>query len=354
MENMFDQLFNQDFIALLTESGIKIGLILLLAFFVRSSAGKAIELKIKGLKSVKNNDHQNKRMMTFLTLANNVLNIVVWSVAVVVILGELGIDTNAMVAGLATVGLTLGIASRSLLGDLFAGVSLLSEDLIAIGDTITVGEHSGTVENMSLRYTQIRKLSGELRNIPNSELTNFGNHNRDFSVAVVTLGLSYEQNHEDALLVMEEVASLWARDNDDIILEHPKVQAITEFGLNDLKARILVKLKPGKHWNAEREIRSLIKIKFEERNVEMPFPTNVMLMRNQAPPDIKIDTDEMDIMPKPGSEEELSDPNLSAMVMQREIKRMAGAMGKMKNLLDNTEDPKKKDDTGDTTDSTQN
>ncbi|MCH8288281.1 MAG: hypothetical protein IID12_04145 [Candidatus Marinimicrobia bacterium] len=67
----------------------------------------------------------------------------------------------------------------------------------------------------------------------------------------------------------------------------------------------------------------------------MPFARNVLYIHSEESPNLEIDTNELDILPEPGSEEELNDPSLKNMVMQRETKKMVGAMGKLNNLLEN-------------------
>ena len=241
-------------------------------------------------------------------------------------------------------GIALGLAAQSMIRDLIAGFLLILENLILVGDSIVVGNIKGTVEQVGIRYTKIRLFSGELRIVPNSELSNFGNKNRGFMRVIVEVGLAYEQDLEKALLVMMEAASIWAKDNSEIIIEPPSVQAITEFGDSALLARIIAKVKPGKQGDAERTIRTLLKQKFDERNVDMPFPTRKLYLHTQKSQDFNINVENLDILSEPGSKEEIENHSPKGMVLEREVKKMSGAMNKLKNMFknDDSSDKKKK------------
>ena len=104
---------------------------------------------------------------------------------VVVILQEIGIDVRALLVSAGVVGVAIGLGAQSLIRDVIMGFFILLENLIAVGDVIEVGPHTGVVESVGLRVTKIRKFSGELRIIPNGELTAFGHHTAGWARLVV-------------------------------------------------------------------------------------------------------------------------------------------------------------------------
>ncbi|MCH7494518.1 MAG: mechanosensitive ion channel family protein [Candidatus Marinimicrobia bacterium] len=335
MDEMINTLLSEELIIRYIGVGLKILLIGLVAFIIAGFINRRLNSRLRDLKLSHEEGKTLEKSLTIIPILQNLIKISVWSLAGVLILGELGINTAALIAGIGMFGIAIGFAAQSIIKDLIAGFLLILENLISVGDLINVGGIKGTVEKVGIRYTQVRLFSGELRNIPNSELSNFGNLNKGFMRVIVNVGLAYEQDFEKALQVMGEVASLWARENHDIIIEHPTVQAITEFGASELTARIIAKVKPGKQGEAEREIRRLLKQRFDLRNVDMPFARNVLYIHTEESANLEIDTNELDILPEPGSEEELNDPSLKSMVLQRETKKMVGAMGKLNNLLEN-------------------
>ena len=335
MNEMINALLSEELIMKYIGTGLKILLIGFAASALSGFINRKLESRLRDLKLSHEEVGTLEKSLTIIPILQNLVKISIWIIAGVLILGELGINTSALIAGIGMFGIAIGFAAQSIIKDLIAGFLLILENLISVGDSIKVGDVKGTVENVGIRYTQVRLFSGELRNIPNSELSNFGNLNKGFMRVIVNVGLAYEQEFEKALQVMAEVASLWARENQDIIIEHPTVQAITEFGASELTARIIAKVKPGKQGDAEREIRRLLIQRFELRNVDMPFPRNVVYIHTEKSPNLEIDTNELDILPEPGSVEELNDPALKNMVMERETKKMVGAMDKLNNLLEN-------------------
>jgi len=92
---------------------------------------------------------------------------------------------------------------------------------------------------------------------------------------------------------------------------------------------------------AERAIRSLLKQKFDERNVDMPYPKGQLYLHTQDSPDLNINVENLDILPEPGSKEELEDASMKGMVMEREVKKMSGAMEKLNKMLNNIDSPDK-------------
>jgi len=313
---------------------LKILLIVIVAFVVSGIFKRALHSRLDHLKSRQSDVNENDKGVTIIPILQNLINMGIWTIAGILILGEMGINTSALIAGLGMFGIAMGLAAQSIIKDLIAGVLLIIENLISVGDSINVGGVSGTVEKVGIRYIQVRLFSGELRNIPSSELSNFGNKSKGYMRVIVNVGLAYEQDIEKALHVMEEAASLWARENHERIIEHPAVQAITEFGASEVTARIIATVKPGEQGGAERELRMILKQRFDARNVDIPFARNVLYMHSMDPQDLEINTENLDIIPESGSKEELNDPSLHGMVFERETKKMAGAINNLNNLLD--------------------
>ena len=341
MTELINILLDEENILALLRSSVRIILILVIARIAYSLINKGFRTRLKRFQESADSSRDADKSLTLIPIFQNILKIGMGSIAGILILGELGINTAALIAGIGMFGLALGLAAQSIIKDLIAGFLLIIENLISVGDSIVVGNIKGTVEKVGIRYTQIRLFSGELRIVPNSELSNFGNKNKGFMRVIVEVGLAYEQDLEKALLVMQEVASLWARDNSEIIIEHPSVQAITKFGDSALLARIVATVKPGEQSNAERTIRTLLKQKFDERNVDMPYPRGLLYVHTQDSQDFNINVENLDILPKPGSKEELEDASLKGMVMEREVKKMSGAMEKLNNMLNNIDSPDK-------------
>lgn len=115
------------------------------------------------------------RRRTLESLLENLIRYVVYVVALTMILRELHVDATAILASAGVVGLAVGLGAQSLIRDVIAGFFLISEGLIHVGDVITFDSHTGAVERVNIRTTQIRTADGEVWTIPNGRLEVFGN-----------------------------------------------------------------------------------------------------------------------------------------------------------------------------------
>ena len=261
---------------------ITIIIILMVAKIALSVINKLIEKSLTPLKKSKNYKKRISRANTLIPLLQSVSKYVIYFITGVIVLKELGIDTTAIIASAGVVGLAIGFGAQSLVKDVISGAFLLFEGVISVGDSINVGEHSGTVEVIGLRSIHLRKFSGELRVIPYGEVVSFGNFNRGYMRAIVEVGVAYEQDIERGMKALEKIADKWAEENKDIVLESPIVQGVLSLGSSDVTLRIVIKVKPMTHWGAERELKRRIKDIFDKKGIEIPFPRQVVYLRKEG------------------------------------------------------------------------
>lgn len=101
---------------------------------------------------------------------NVLVNVVVWLLAAILILDNLGVNVTALVAGLGVGGIAIGLAAQGIFSDLFAALAILFDRPFRVGDTISYGTSTGTVEHIGLKTTRIRSLSGEQLVMANTKL----------------------------------------------------------------------------------------------------------------------------------------------------------------------------------------
>ena len=260
---------------------ISIIIILVVTKIALSIINKLIEKSLTPLKKSKNYQKRISRANTLIPLLQSISKYVIYFIAVVMVLKELGVDTTAIIASAGVVGLAIGFGAQSFVKDIISGAFLLFEGVISVGDSVNISEHSGTVEVISLRNIHLRKFSGELRVIPYGEVASFGNFNRGYMRAVVEVGIAYEQDVERGMKALEEIANKWAEENKDIVLEPPIIQGVLSLGSSDVTLRIAIKVKPMTHWGAERELKRRIKDTFDKKGIEIPFPRQVVYLRRE-------------------------------------------------------------------------
>jgi small conductance mechanosensitive channel len=260
---------------------ITIIIILVVAKIALSIIYKLIEKSLTPLKKSKNYQKRISRANTLIPLLQSISKYVIYFIAGVMVLKELGVDTTAIIASAGVVGLAIGFGAQSLVKDVLSGAFLLFEGIISVGDSVNVGEHSGTVEVIGLRNIHLRKYSGELRVIPYGEVASFGNFNKGYMRAIVKVGVAYEQDVEKGMKTLEEIADKWAEENKDIVLEAPIVQGVLSLGSSEVTLRVSIKVKPMTHWGAERELKRRIKDTFDKKGIEIPFPRQVVYLRRE-------------------------------------------------------------------------
>jgi small-conductance mechanosensitive channel len=216
---------------------------------------------------------KRQRAVTLGNLLESVAGYVVWAVAAIMILAEVGLDVGALLATAGIAGLAIGFGAQTLVKDVIGGIFLLFDDVIHVGDLVTISGHTGTVEKIGVRLIRLRKFDGELVMIPAGEVRIFGNKSIEWARAVVPVGLSYEQDIDAIVPIIEKVANEWAAVHEDILLdESPQVQGLMDFGDSSVTARIAVRVQPGEQFAAERDLRMRLKRTFDEQGVEIPFP----------------------------------------------------------------------------------
>ena len=225
---------------------------------------------------------RRQRALTVSNLISSAARYIIWPVALIMLLSEIAIDVSALIATAGVAGLAIGFGAQTLVKDVISGIFLLFDDTIHVGDRIQVKGDYCTVEYIGVRLIKARKFDGELLMIPAGELRIFGNTSIGFARVIVNVGVSYEQDIETILPVMERVAGRWAAEHPDILVEEePTVQAINNFGESSIDLRILIQVKPGEQFQAERDLRRQLKKEFDRLNIEIPFPRRTVYMRQE-------------------------------------------------------------------------
>jgi small conductance mechanosensitive channel len=199
-----------------------------------------------------------QRATTLAGVAASTLRVAVWTVAVLLIAGELGLNLGPLLAGAGIVGLALAFGAQSLVKDFVSGFFILAEDQYGVGDLITVGTVTGTVEEVNLRITSIRANDGTVWFVPNGEIRMVGNAAKDWAKAVVDVVVPKGADLARAIAsITDEVETLagdeaWA----EALVDKPQVLGVETMGTDGLTVRVEVKTAPGNRNRVARELRT--------------------------------------------------------------------------------------------------
>lgn len=235
-----------------------------------------IERMLRPLEGATDYSARVQRARTMGPLLSSATRYVVAFIVGVVVLQELGIDVRALIVSAGVVGLAVGLGAQSLIKDVITGFFILFENLIAVGDVIEVGPHVGVVEAVGLRVTKIRKFSGELRVVPNGELTAFGHHSAGWARAVVEVGIGYDQEVGRALEVLEGVGRAFCDAHPGHVLEPAAAEGILRFGESDVVLRLHARVDAARKSPLELELRRRVKEGLEAAGIRIPYPQRIV------------------------------------------------------------------------------
>ena len=231
-------------------------------------------------------DERNKaRTETLTSVLSSGANLVIWTVAVLMILGEVGINLGPLIAGAGIVGVAVGFGAQSIVKDFLSGMFMLVEDQYGVGDSIDVGLVSGTVERVTLRTTILRDGDGSIWYIPNGEIARVGNRSQVWARALLDIDVAYDTDLRKAQQVLKDVAmGLWEDEEftSGDIIEEPMVLGVQNLGVDGITLRLIAKTDASEQWAVARELRLRIKEAFDEAGIEMPFPQRTVWINSEG------------------------------------------------------------------------
>jgi small conductance mechanosensitive channel len=218
-------------------------------------------------------------------LASSITKVVIWSMALIMALGQVGVQLAPLIAGAGIIGVAVGFGAQDLVKDFLSGVFMLIEDQYGLGDIVDVGEASGVVEGISLRSTRIRDVEGTLWHVPNGEIRRVGNSSQDWARALVDIGVAYGTDIDAASDIIGRVAVEMSHEAEfkDLFLDEPDVWGVQALGADSVDIRLVIKVVPGKQWAIMRELRARIKKAFDSAEIEIPYPQRTVWLRTEQP-----------------------------------------------------------------------
>lgn len=218
----------------------------------------------------------DKKANTLAAILKNVNKYVFYFIALVPSLELFGIKATSILATAGIGGLAIGFGAQGLVKDVLTGFFILFEDQFSVGDYVKIDEYEGIVEEMGLRVTKIRGFSGELYIIPNNKIEVVTNRVRGSMRALVEVSISYEEDIDRALKVLEDV-SLEIKNTEKAILEGPTVLGVSKLGEYDIVLMVVAKTEPMEQWRIERTIRKKIIEAFRKENIDIPYPKKIVM-----------------------------------------------------------------------------
>jgi small-conductance mechanosensitive channel len=230
-------------------------------------------------------ERREQRARALGSILRSGVSIVVFGIAVLTILGDLGFDLTPLLLSTTVLGVALGFGAQNLVRDYLAGILMLVEDHYGVGDTINVNDTTGTVEAMTLLSTQLRDVNGVVWHIRNGTIESVGNESQGWSRAVIDYPVPYEEDLARIRALMEQAAGSMFRERGwrKLMLEKPEVWGAQELSSKEVTMRIVAKTAPMRQWEVARELRARVKATLDAAGVAPAGPDTIVITAPSSP-----------------------------------------------------------------------
>ncbi len=215
------------------------------------------------------------RLATILPLLRIAAIIVIFAVATLVMLSELGINITPLIAAVSIFGLALSFGSQTLVRDIVSGIFYLSDDAFRVGEYIDCGNAKGTVEGFTLRSIKVRHQNGQIHTIPFGQLGQITNFSRDWCTMKFNLRFARDTDVEKLRKTTKKVGLAMMEDPEfkNEFLEPLKLQGIADVADNALVMRFKFTAKPNIPTTIQREAMKRLFPAFQAAGIEFARPT---------------------------------------------------------------------------------
>ena len=250
----------------------------MVALMMRHAGGSPLELE--------------KRANTIVGIVHKAAVSLIWSIAVVMALREVGFDITPILAGAGVVGLAVGFGAQNLVRDVISGFFMLVENQVRVNDVAVINGTGGLVEEINLRTTVLRSLDGVVHVFPNGTITTLSNMTREYSYYVFDIRVAYREDTDRVTDILRETAEQMRHDPAyaDLILEPLEVFGVDRFTDSAVMIRARIKTPPSRQWTVGREMNRRIKKRFDGLGIDIPFPHTSFSLGSESQP-LKIQLD---------------------------------------------------------------
>ena len=236
-------------------------------------------------RSVKRKLKDDAATATSMAALGFIIKLVLWAVILLLALDNMGVDITALIAGLGISGIAVALALQSILGDLFASLSIVIDKPFIIGDFIIVDDLFGTVERVGLKTTRVRSLSGEQLVFSNSDLLNsrIRNYKRMFERRIVfSIGVTYQTPSEKLAAIPGMIREIIESQN-NTRFDRVHFKAFGDFALTFEAVYYVLVPDYNVYMDIQQAINLEIYERFEEHGIEFAYPTQTLFVDSHQP-----------------------------------------------------------------------
>ena len=214
-------------------------------------------------------DYEAKRRKTIIELIGSIFKYIIYIIAGLIILDFYGVNTKSLIARIGVAGAVLGLALQDTLKDFISGISLILENYLAVGDTVTYNDFTGEVIELGLRVTKIKKASGEVMVIANRNIDTIVNLSQKKANLYLEIDTAYEEKESKVEKVLMGVIDKAIVEK--LILPDSEYLGINDLGASSIKYLVKINCDQNKKHQIKRDILEKVKIAYEKNNIKIPY-----------------------------------------------------------------------------------
>ena len=276
-------------------NAIRIGVILIFAYIATLVVSRLLRgvrkytVKVMARAGGGNEIELEKRANTIAGLTRKAVLVLIWTIAWLMILKEMNFDVRPLLAGAGVVGVAIGFGAQNIVKDVLGGLFLMMENQIRVNDIAIINGKGGLVEEINLRTTMLRGEDGAAHIFPNGSIQSLSNLTREFSYYVFSLGISYQNDTDQAVAVLKELAEALANEEPyrSVILAPLEIWGVDQLSNSAVVIKARFKTLPSQQWLVGREMNRRIKKRFGEARIDLTPSSQPVYLLPQVSPEIR-------------------------------------------------------------------
>jgi small-conductance mechanosensitive channel len=272
------QLFNTGFWLVWAERGVRVIIILALAWMFARVARRLLQrlrdysIHVMERRREGSSFEMEKRANTLISVLSKLSSLVIWMVALVMALTETGFHIEPLLAGLGVAGLALGLGAQTLIKDWLGGLFLLLEDQLRIGDSVVINGIGGAVEEINLRTTLLRGENGAVHVIANGSITALSNLTREYSYYIFETTIAHRGDADRAISILQQTGDEIAKDEPyrSVILAPIEVMGVDRLAERGVVLKARIRTLPAQQFLVGRELNRRVKAKLDAERIAFP------------------------------------------------------------------------------------
>lgn len=266
-------------------AGYRIAAILLISFLLAFIVRRLLGGLEKFTASHAHDIEARKRAATVSNVLRKLAMALIAALATLAIFNTLGISILPFLATAGVAGIAIAFGAQSLVKDFFRGFFLLAGNQIRQGDVVEIAGKSGLVEDLTLRYVQLRDYEGNVHYVPNGEIAVVTSASRSFAYAVVDVIIAVDQEIQPVLDLMKQIGADMRANAvyGTKILDELDIAGIENWTAAGITLRARFKVRALEQANVKREYLLRLKQAFDRHAIRQPTQTFTMISGDKLP-----------------------------------------------------------------------